>query len=110
MRFPVGDLSLTIGDLTLKANDKGQEFISGIYLAVLGENGDVVDAIYADDFQNLAKNLNGTFIIGLSVMPSPPYSAVYFYGKITTDGQGITAHSFTHDVHLSAADLWPPGD
>ena len=60
------DLSLTIGDLTLKVIDKGQEFISGMYLAVLGENGNVVDAIYADDYANLAKNLNGTLSITMS--------------------------------------------
>ena len=104
------DLSLTIGNLTLKANDSGQKFESGMYLAVLNEQGIVVDAIYSDDYESLAKNLDGTFIIGISVMPAPPYSATYFYGIITPDGKGISQRSFNHDVHLNAADLWPPQD
>jgi len=101
------ELSLKIGDLTLKANDSGEKFVSGMYLVVVNEQGTVVDAFYSDDYESLAKNLNGRFVIGLSVMPAPPYSAVYFYGKITPDGIGITQRDFNHDVHLNVADLWP---
>lgn len=108
--FSRHELSLTIGDLTLRANNSGQKFESGMYLVVLNEQGVIVDAIYSDDFESLAKNLDGTFIIGISVMPAPPYSAVYFYGRITPDGKGITQRSFNYDVHLSGADLWPSQD
>ena len=102
------DMSLSIGDLTLKANYHGQKFVSGMYLAVLNEQGNVVDAIYSDDYANLAKNLNGTFVVGVSVMQAPPHSAVYFYGKISPDGKGMTQRAFNHDVYLSAAEIWPP--
>jgi hypothetical protein len=104
------DLSMSFGGLTLKANHHGQKFVSGMYLAVLDEKGNVADVIYADDYERLAKILNGSFVIGISVMPGPPYSASYFFGEITPDGKGITQHSFNHDVRLSAADLWPRQD
>jgi len=102
------DLSLSFGDLILKANDSGQDFVSGMYLAVLNEEGNVVDAIYANDYQYLAKNLNGTFVIGISVLPNRLDSAVYFYGRITPDGRDITQRVFDHDVNLSVTDLWTP--
>ena len=79
-----------------------------MYLAVLNEQGTVIDAIYSDNYVNLAKNLNGTFVVGVSVMQAPPHSAVYFYGKISPDGKGMTQRAFNHDVHLSSAEIWPP--
>ena len=99
------DVSLRIGDLTLKANNKGNKFVSGMYLAVLDGKGNVIDTIFADDYEHLAKTLNGTFVIGLSVLPNAPNSATYFYGRITPDGKEITQGLFNRDVHLSATDL-----
>ena len=109
------DLSLAVGELTLKANNSGQKFVSGMYLAVLDEKGNVIDAIYSDDYESLARNLDGTFVIGLSVMPDKPkseshFSESYFYGVISPDGSGITQRALNHDVHLGAADLWPQQD
>jgi hypothetical protein len=104
------DLSLKIGDLTLKANNSGQEFKSGMYLIAVNKQGIVVDVFYSDDYENLAKNLNGTFVVGVSVMQAPPYSAVYFFGKISPDGKGMTQRVFNHDVHLSTAEIWPRQD
>jgi len=104
------DLSLTIGDLTLRANDSGQKFVAGMYLAVLNEQGQVVDAIYSDDYSSLAKNLEGRFVVGISVMRAPPYSATYFYGRLSPDGKGIAQHEFNYDIYLNANEIWPSAD
>lgn len=100
------DLSINIGDLTLKANSSGQKFVSGMYLVVLDEAGNVLDAIYSDDYESLAKNLDGKFVIGVSVMQAPPYSADYFYGNISPDGKGIIQREFNHDIKLSPDQIW----
>jgi arylsulfatase A-like enzyme len=102
------ELSLKIGDLTLNANNNGQKFRSGMYLVAVTEQGNVVDSFYSDDYESLAKNLNGTFVIGISVMQAPPYSAMYFYGKISPDGTEIIQRAFNSDIHLTAAEIWPP--
>ena len=102
------DLALRVGDLTLKAKEAGGEFVSGMYLVVLDEQGIVNDAIYSDDYQLLAKNLNGRYVIGLSVMPDPPHAAAYFFGTISPDGRGITQRRFNRNIKLSPADLWGP--
>jgi len=101
------DLSLRVGDLTLKANDSGQKFVYGMYLVAINKQGNVVDAFYSDDYESLAQNLNGTFVVGISVAQAPPYSAVYFYGKLSPDGKGMTQREFYYDIHLNAADIWP---
>jgi phosphoglycerol transferase len=102
------DFALRVGDLTLKANDSGDEFVSGMYLAVLDDRGVVVDVIYSGNYRELAKNLSGQFVVGLSLLPDPPYSAVYFFGTISPDGKGITQRRFNHDVKLSPDDIWGP--
>ncbi len=104
------NLSLSMGGIMLKANNSGQKFESGMYMAVLDDERNVVDAIYADDYEYLAKTLNGTFVIGVSLMAGPPYSAVYFYGNISPDRKGITQRDFNHDVYLSAIDLFGSED
>jgi len=104
------DLSLSIGNLTVKANNKGNKFRSGIFLAVLDDKGSVVDTAYSDSFPKLVKHLEGSFVIGIAVMPRPPYTAKYFFGTITPDGREITEHYLDQDVHLDANDLWPSQD
>ena len=100
------DLSLSFGDLVLKANNDGREFVSGIFLAVLDDAGNVTDTVYTDNYKRLAKNLDGAFIIGIAVDLEPPHSAVYFYGNVSLDGKGITQHVFNDDVSLSPTDIW----
>ena len=104
------DLTLKIGDLTLKANSYGQEFVSGMYMAVFNEKGVVVDAVFSENFAVLAQKLNGKFVAGVSVQRAPPYSAVYFYGRLSPDGRGMTQREFNYDIHLKANDIWPLQD
>ena len=104
------DLSLKIGDLTLKANKHGQKFVSGMYMAVFNEQGVVVDAIFSENFELLAQKLNGKFVAGISLQRAPPYTAVYFYGRLSPDGRGMTQRGFNHDIHLQANEIWPLQD
>ncbi|MFV2058906.1 MAG: sulfatase-like hydrolase/transferase, partial [Thiohalomonadales bacterium] len=99
------DLSLSIGGLTLKANAFGQKFVSGMYLAVLNEEGNVRDAIYSGNYENLAKNLIGTFVVGISILPSQLDSVTYFYGRISLDSKGIIQRRLNRDTHLSADEI-----
>jgi hypothetical protein len=105
VRLSRDDLSISIGDLTLKANESGQKFVSGMYLAVFDDDGIVVDAIHSDDFELLANNLSGTFVVGISVLENRPGYVSYFYGRISLDGRGIVQKPLDKNIHLGGAEV-----
>jgi hypothetical protein len=99
------DLSISIGDLKLKANESGEEFVSGMYLAAFDQDGNVVDAIHSNDFEELAKNLNGVYVVGISMFEDRPGFASFFYGRISLDGRWIVQKPLIKNVHLSATEI-----
>jgi len=78
-----------------------------MYLAVLNEQGTVIDAIYSDDHGSLANSLNGVFVVDVSLMPGTPTPRMYFYGTISPDGRGMIQRALNSDIHLDSSDLWP---
>ena len=105
VRLSKDDLSISVGDLTLRANESGEKFTSGMYLAVFDDDGYVIDAIYSDDFELLAKSLDGVFVVGVSVLENRPGLASYFYGRISLDGTEITQKALTSNINISPVEI-----
>lgn len=82
-----------------------QKFISGMSLAVFDNNGNVINAIHSDDYELLAKNINGKFVVGISILESQPGQVSYFYGRISPDGRGIVQKPLNENVLLSANEV-----
>ncbi len=96
-------LTITVGELTVKASKSGWEFRSGLFLIILNEDGNVTDTIYSDDFAKLLRELDGFQVVGISIHEkNSGFDDQYFYGRISRDLTGLTVLPLNADVHISA--------
>jgi hypothetical protein len=101
-----GDLTITVGNLEIKANKVGAEFEGGLFLLVLDDDGYVEDSIWSDDFARLQGELDGRYIVGVSIhRPKRDYPDQLFFGRLTQDLSGLRVQFLTSDVTVSATDL-----
>lgn len=99
-------LTITVGELTVKASKNGWEFRSGLFLIILNEDGNVTDTIYSDDFAMLLRELEGFQVVGISIHEkNSNFDDQYFYGRLSRDLTGVTIQPLNADVHISAAHM-----
>jgi len=100
------DLTITVGDLTVKANENGWEFVSGLFLIILNEEGVVTDTLFSNDFAKLQKELDGLLVVGISIHEkSSGFSDQYFFGRISSALEAMKIQPLQKDVHISASQL-----
>jgi len=93
------DMSLTIGNLKLAASRTGFEFEYGMFLAVLNEEGKVLDAVYSDDYEKLLGRYQGKFVIGISLLEGDPGPTV-FAGRLSRDPSSIRVQPLVEEIHI----------
>ena len=99
-------LTITVGELTIKASKNGWEFRSGLFLVILNEDGNVTDTIFSDDFGRLVRELEGVQVVGISIQEkNSDFADQYFYGRISSDMTSLTVQPLNADVHISAAQM-----
>lgn len=100
------DVAISISDFSVKANKNGWKFETGIFLLVFNESGHVTDTVYTDDFAQVIAELDGRFVVGVSIHgPTSVYEDQYFFGRLSKDLGSFTAKSLDSDVRVEAADF-----
>jgi hypothetical protein len=105
-RIAYEELTLSVGELDVKATKNGWKFETGLFLFVLDEDGKVADTVYSDDFSRLIKELDGQFVVGISIHEAgSKYDDQYFYGRISPDLTGLKVALLAADVSVPAEEL-----
>jgi phosphoglycerol transferase len=105
-RINYSDLTIIVGDLSLKASENGWRFTSGLYLVVFDEEGNVIDTIHSVDFARLVKELNGRFVVGISIHEKgSEHDNQFFFGRVTNDLTGLSVRKLDSDVTVDASQL-----
>jgi phosphoglycerol transferase len=100
------DLTISVGNVGVKATKNGWKFDSGLFLFVLNEDGQVTDTIYSDDFARLIEELEGQYVIGISVHgKDSEYDDQYFYGRLSQNLAALRVQPLLADVHVPAEKL-----
>jgi phosphoglycerol transferase len=100
------DLTISVGDLAIKATKNGWKFSSGLFLVVLNEDGKVTDTIYSNDFAALMKELDGMFVVGISIYENnSEFGDQFFFGRISQDLGKMTIAPLDSDVQVEAGRL-----
>lgn len=97
--------SIKVGNKTFAASDQGREFEFGMYLVVFDEEGRPQDAIYSGNYTTLANNLQGRFVVGISVFANAPKRPSYFYGRVTWDGEMLVQKGLYGEMEISAEEF-----
>jgi hypothetical protein len=105
-RITYSGLTIILGDLSLKASENGWIFTSGLYLVVFDEEGKVSDTIFSVDFARLVKELDGSFVVGISIHETGSgHDNQFFFGRVTNDLTGLSVRKLDSDVTVDASQL-----
>ncbi len=100
------DLTITVGDLSVKANKYGKKLSSGLFLLVLDEESKVLDTVYSDNFTRLTHKFDGLFVVGISLTEKGSETGnQYFFGRFSQDLGKMTLQPFDSDVHVDPSEL-----
>ncbi len=94
------DLSIRVGAATVRANAEGDEFTDGLFLAVFGDDGDLVDTVYSGNFAKVLDELTDRVVIGFSRFADAPDEVSYFYGRLTERGENVVVAPLEGRVRL----------
>jgi phosphoglycerol transferase len=101
------DLTITVGDLSIKASKNGWKFHSGLFLLLFDEDGRVTDTLYSNDFALLMQELDGVFVVGMSIHEEESeHGDQFFFGQITQNLAKMAIQPLDSDVRVGASQLF----
>jgi phosphoglycerol transferase len=100
------DLTLSVGNLAVRATKNGWKFSSGLFLFLFNDRGHVVDTLYSEDFGQLLKVLDGRYVVGISIHgDDSAYEDQFFYGHMSPDLSRLRVRPLNGDVRVEPAEL-----
>jgi phosphoglycerol transferase len=100
------DLTISVGDLAIRATKNGWQFETGLFLMVFNEDGSVADTIYSNDFARLIQELDGSYVVGISIHgEETEYGDQYFFGRLSPDLASLKVQTLESNVRVDPVHL-----
>lgn len=104
LKVSPANLSMTAGKLTLVPNDNGYPFESGMFIAILDNQGRIRDTVYENDFGRLLEQHDGRAVVGVSVL-EPGDRPLFFMGRLGPNPEGIRQLPFDDVLEIPADEI-----
>lgn len=97
-------LAIQTAGLDMTANLDGLAFTFGMFVAVLGEDGAVLETLWTDSYPQLLEDFGGRAVIGISIFEGAP-GPTWFAGRVTDSPSTIINQPLRGEARMSGTEL-----